>query len=450
MALKLTPARTPSNVTLNTCFTPDLYAIVWSINRNGDVLSYNTRSGVWADHGLLRIGDGTVIGSFALAFNNDPADQAIYVHVNGTLYKSFVSAPTAAQVVGSSEDPIFGTLSPRSVGAAAIRPGTREMWVNSGATNIAAIVDLDTGQITNLGQITDARDGAALDTQGGDWAFAPDGSLWYVTRDFRGATFGQDTEAVYFVVDTGSLIATRVSNTDNPIGNAGASGASWASPGRFFSSNSGSLVSYYPGQDTVPGSDSAWSVESAAPKAMNDLDSQWVQEPSVPVVVCIEKDKQGNVSDGNIYTIRQDDSDPTQVYFEPFEPAVPGRFGGCEAISTDPDLSLIKSIEAAVLGAERESSQGRVIKFSGGGVQSLPVSAGTKGVLVAIEDTGGGRVYFSTASTILPDNLPGDGKGEVSGASHAGFHLKNVDLSELRFAGSLASSEYVVWYEVYS
>lgn len=120
--------------------------------------------------------------------------------------------------------------------------------------------------------------------------------------------------------------------------------------------------------------------------------------------------------------------------------------GGSNSSSTYGGPSA-QDIADAIVITERNSKQGRVAKFTGNSVQQLSVSAGQRGNLVAISDTGTGIVYFTTDGT-TPTNSAGSNRGEMSG-QYLAVSLQNIDLSLLRFDGSSASSDYTVYYEVY-
>ncbi len=107
-----------------------------------------------------------------------------------------------------------------------------------------------------------------------------------------------------------------------------------------------------------------------------------------------------------------------------------------------------EDIATAMVLAERDSVEGRVVKFLGNATQQLPVAAGQRGNLLSIEDSGGGLVYFSLDGSV-PSNTAGAQRGEVTGPYHASYNLRNIDLSQVRFDGSAGSADYTVWYEVF-
>jgi hypothetical protein len=116
--------------------------------------------------------------------------------------------------------------------------------------------------------------------------------------------------------------------------------------------------------------------------------------------------------------------------------------------SDDASGPTAEEIAAAIVIAERDSVEGCVEKFQGNAVESLSVPVGTRGNLLSILDSGTGLVYFSLDGS-APGNTPvGANRGEVTGPYHT-FNLRNIDLSNVRFDGSSAASDYTVFYEKY-
>ena len=124
------------------------------------------------------------------------------------------------------------------------------------------------------------------------------------------------------------------------------------------------------------------------------------------------------------------------------------EIGGAVEASDTYKGPTANEIAQAIVLAERNSVTSAVRQFTGSGVQSLGLAAGTRGNLISIEDNGGGNVLFTTNGS-APSSAAGANRGTVSGPYHAGTNLRNVDLSQLRFRATTASGSYTVWYEVY-
>ena len=103
----------------------------------------------------------------------------------------------------------------------------------------------------------------------------------------------------------------------------------------------------------------------------------------------------------------------------------------------------------------RENTTPRVMNFvNEGDIMSLtdangdPFPAGTLGTINSIEDIGTGFVRWS-----IDGSTPATGTGNSfvsNGPYHAGYNLRNVDLSLVRLDGSSANSDYSVAFEVYN
>jgi len=104
-------------------------------------------------------------------------------------------------------------------------------------------------------------------------------------------------------------------------------------------------------------------------------------------------------------------------------------------------------IADAMVLAERNSLTGHAVKFTGGGVSSLPVPAGARGNLIAIVDTGSGLVYFRLDGG-APTNTAGPERGEITG-QYLSHPIRNVDLSLVRVQATSAAGDITVFYEVY-
>ena len=105
-------------------------------------------------------------------------------------------------------------------------------------------------------------------------------------------------------------------------------------------------------------------------------------------------------------------------------------------------------IADAIIDRQRDRLTGGVQKFTGTATNQLAVPGGTRGNLVAISDTGGGLVQFTTDGS-NPTNNAGANRGEATGP-YLAVNLKNVDLSQLRFNATSNAGDYTVYYEIYS
>ena len=325
MALNIVPSADLESAGLNTCFLPDQYAIVWAWNGAGDIMSFDPITRKWADYGKTTLPDDTVVGGYSMDINNNTNNPLIVYQVRGKLYTAPLDDPTNLTEVGGHNNPAFAGSYP----CGAFRPGTEEYWIGIGSGSTVGVVDLVSGEATTLGSLKDVRDGANLQAGPGDWFFDPAGNLFLMARDTRGATFGESTGTVLWQIDTDTLCVTRVGNTDAPTSGTG---ASWAAANTYLLSTGSTVYTYRPALDPAPGSAGAWTQETPnAPHSINDLGNQWVVPEPIPVVICIDKNKDDSVADGDIYTVRQDENDPTQVFFEKFKPTIPGTFGKCEA-----------------------------------------------------------------------------------------------------------------------
>ena len=308
-----------------TCFLPDQYAITWAWNGSGDVMSFDPITQQWTDYGKTTLPDGTVVGGFSMDINNNTNNPLVVYQVGGKLYTAPLDDPTSLSEVGPANNPQFGNSYP----CGAFRPGTEEYWVGIGSGSSVGIADLNTGAITTLGSLKDNRDGANLQAGPGDWFFDPEGNLFLMARDTRGATFGESTGTVLWKIDPVSLCVDRLGNTDAP---SSGTGAAWQAAGSYLLSTSNRIYTYRPALDPAPGSSGAWTQEIPnAPHAINDLGNQWVVPEPIPVFLCFEKDKEGNAEEEKFYTIEQNDADPTQNEVVSFEPTLPGTWGKCEA-----------------------------------------------------------------------------------------------------------------------
>ena len=135
------------------------------------------------------------------------------------------------------------------------------------------------------------------------------------------------------------------------------------------------------------------------------------------------------------------------------ERTVVGEVDCCECACGGSDNSVYTGptapeIAEAIVQIERDSVEGKIAKFLGNTTQSLPVAAGQRGNLLSILDSGAGLVYF-TIDGSAPSNTSGANRGEATGPYHT-FNLRNVDLSQVRIAGSSTGSDYTVIYECYN
>ena len=324
----------PPVFTEQTCFLPDQYAITWAWNGSGDVMSFNPITQQWTDYGKTTLPDGTVVGGYSMDINNNTNNPLVVYQVRGKLYTAPLNNPTSLTEVGPANNSQFGGSYP----CGAFRPGTEEFWVGIGSGSTVGIADLTTGNITTLGSLKDNRDGAALQAGPGDWFFDPEGNLFLMARDTRGATFGESTGTVLWKIDPVSLCVDRIGNTDAP---SSGTGASWLAAGSYLLSAGSTIYTYRPSLDPAPGSTTAWTQEiPSAPYSINDLGNQWIVPESIPVFVCYEKNKDGQIESSDLFTLEQDEDDPTINKVVPFEITIPGTWGKCESTSnpfvTDP------------------------------------------------------------------------------------------------------------------
>ena len=307
-------------VFFDTCFLPDQYAVQWAWAGNGQLQSYDPITGEWTEHGqTVDPATGAVVGGFALAFKNDALEPVIYFQVRGMLYRADPSDPIGTfQQVGPTLP-----AAPGSYPCFAFDPSGRLLaGIGTGSTVIE--IDPVTGAATNIGQLIDVRDGAALSAGPGDWYFDPAGDWFMMAKDNRGTALGESCiDTVLFKIDPATLEAVRVSKECSPVSGTG---AEWLAAGLSLLSHSNGTLSQY---NAGSGEWSAFA--DPAPQAINDLSAQWIVPQPIKVFGFVDKDKP--VSDRCeqcLFTMAQN---PVTFELEckPFELKIPGTFGKCEA-----------------------------------------------------------------------------------------------------------------------
>lgn len=329
-------ARTPAPLspddyrTEQRCFLPDTYAITWAWNGNGDIMSYDPSTGVWTDYGRTVLPGGAGLGGFSMDINNNTNNLLVVYQRAGNLYTAPLDDPTNVTLVGPHNNTAFGSSYP----CGAFRPGTEEYWIGIGSGSRVGVADLVTGEVTSIGTLKDNRDGAALQAGPGDWFFDPEGNLFLMARDTRGATFEQSTGTVLWQIDPDTLCTTRIGETDAPTSGTG---ASWQAAGTYLLSAGSGVYTYRPALDPAPGSAGAWVQEIPnAPHSINDLGNQWVVPEVQEWTICYEKGKNGErvIGSERYYRIVQDDADPNIHTTVEGPPTLPGTWDKCEKVSS--------------------------------------------------------------------------------------------------------------------
>jgi len=386
-AFATAPDLLPAN-TEQRCFLPDVYAITWAWNGAGDIMSYDPTTGVWTDYGKTAVPDGTVVGGFSMDINNNTNNPLVVYQVGGTLYTAPLNDPTSMTLVGSSGNSAFAGSYP----CGAFRPGTEEYWLGIGSGSTVGVADLSTGAVTTLGTLVDVRDGAPLSAGPGDWFFDPEGNLFLMARDIRGATFGQSTGTVLWQIDPNTLEVTRIGETSAP---SSGTGASWQAAGTYLLSTGPRIYTYRPALDPAPGSPGAWVQEIPnAPHSINDLGNQWVVPEVEEWTICYEKDKNGDRVSGSekYYRIRQDDADPNRHITVEGPPNIPGTWDKCDKVG-----SAFVTDPVSPSGSEAKPTD-----------KVWQEGCADQGVVLWREDCDGAREYIYGAAGV-PSSVPPDG-----------------------------------------
>ena len=330
-------------VFFDTCFLPDQYAIQWAWAGNGQLQSYDPITGVWTEHGqTIDPATGAVVGGFALAFKNDALEPTIFFQRSGMLYKADPADPIGTfQAVGPTLP-----AGPSSYPCFAFDPSGRLLaGIGSGSTVIE--IDPVTGAATNIGQLIDARDGAALSAGPGDWYFDPAGDWFLMARDNRGALLGETcVDTVLFKIDPATLEAVRVSSECSPISGTG---AEWLAAGLSLLSHSNGTLSQY---NAGSGEWSAFA--DPAPQSINDLSAQWIVPQPIRVFGFVDKDKPVSDQCGQCLFTMDQNPDTFSLECKPFDLKIPGTFGKCEA---DPNPFVTDPFDAGASESTPRSDQ---------------------------------------------------------------------------------------------
>ena len=300
---------------VDTCFLPDQYAVQWAWDGGGNLLSYDPITQQWTDYGLTQW-NGSTVGGYALAFDNNQSEPALYFQVNGNLYKADPNDPI------NSFSLIGPTLpdGPSSYPCFAFDPAGR-LLLGIAAGSTVVEVDPTTGAATNIGALIDVRDGANLQAGPGDWFFDPSGRWFLMARDTRGATFGVCTGTVLWEIDPATLETTRISDSCSPVSGTG---AEWLAAGlSLLSVGNGDIYQYNSYTDE-------WTLfDNTSPHNINDLSAQWIIPDPIRVFGWVDDGcEDPDLCSSCLYTLQQQ----PDFSFEciPFEIQLPGRLGICE------------------------------------------------------------------------------------------------------------------------